>query len=419
MRIKKVTLLWFLVLLLCGCSKEALVEQNSLEVPVSVAALPLEEATTEYELPSPTPLPTPQPFEEKEITLLMVGDNLMHMGIVATGKQSDGSYNYDILFEGIANKLATTDIKIINQETILGGNHLGFSGYPHFNSPTEVGDAISRAGFNVVLHASNHAADQGINGLQNCIDFWDTHPEVALLGITRDRDEEDTLYLTIHDVTFAILNYTYGPNVETIPSDIEGHLNVLCNYDEKGRLDYTTIHPQVLEDIKKAKDNADFVIVCPHWGTEYTTTPSRYQQEFALEMTKAGADVIIGTHPHVPQPIEIIRTEDGREALCYYSLGNYLSTQKGGKSMLEGMAYITFHKAEDRRYIDYGKTGVYPLVCQYSSGPVRYVGTYYLSEYTEDLAKKHGIHSYGGVNLKLEDLQQWSIEIFGDWDLSQ
>ena len=98
---------------------------------------------------------------------MAVGDNLMHMGIVNTGRMEDGSYDYSFLFRGIEECLNLADIKIINQETVLGGNQLGFSGYPRFNSPTEVGDAIAAAGFNVVLHASNHAADQGVTGIDN------------------------------------------------------------------------------------------------------------------------------------------------------------------------------------------------------------------------------------------------------------
>lgn len=419
MKAKKTSFLALsLMLLLCGCdtSQYASAEPESSTSVSEVAPIEItQELIEETTIPEPTPIP----FEDKEITLLMVGDNLMHMGIVYTGKQPDGTLNYDILFEGIADKLATTDIKIINQETILGGNELGFSGFPHFNSPTEVGDAIANAGFNVVLHASNHTADQGIRGINNCIDFWATHPEVNLLGITKEKDVTDTLYLTYDDIKIAILNYTYGPNAETIPSDIRGHMNVLCDYDDRGHLNYTQINPKVLDDIEVAKANADFVVVCPHWGTEYSKVPSKYQIEFAKKMTEAGADVIIGTHPHVPQPIEIVKCENGNQSLCYYSLGNYLSTQKGGLSMLEGMAFVTFHIAEDRNYIDYDKSGVYPLVCQYTRGPVRFERTYYLSEYTEELAKAHGIHSYGGVNLKLEDLQTWSQEIFGDWDLSQ
>ena len=211
--------------------------------------------------------------KESEIQLMMVGDNLMHMGIVRTGKQEDGSYNYDFLFTGIEDFLAEAEIKMINQETILGGNHLGFSGFPYFNSPTEVGDAIVEAGFNVVLHASNHAADRQLEGLKHCIEFWEQYPEMTMAGI-HEKGESPIQILTIGEIDFAILNYTYGPNVETIPEDIRGYLDVLCNYDETtGRMNYTGLHPDVLTDIAEAKQMADIVIVCPHWGTEYTTEP--------------------------------------------------------------------------------------------------------------------------------------------------
>lgn len=121
--------------------------------------------------------------EEYDITLMAVGDNLLHMGIVNTGIQSDGTRNYDFLFDGIRSFLDQADIKIINQETILGGNQLGFHGYPKFNSPSEVSDAIAKASFNVVLQATNHTADQGLSGIQNCLDLWKTHPEVLITGL--------------------------------------------------------------------------------------------------------------------------------------------------------------------------------------------------------------------------------------------
>lgn len=367
------------------------------------------------------PVPESEAFPEYDITLMAVGDNLMHMGVVYSGKQADGSLDYSFLYEGISDFLEHADIKIINQETILGGNERGFSGFPHFNSPTEVGDAIANSGFNVVLHASNHAADQGVEGLFACADFWDKYPDVLMTGIYADKEKAGEIpLLTVDGITFAILNYTYGPNMETLPKSLEGHLNLLCNYNANTyQMDFTTLHPQVLTDIQKAKELADIVIVCPHWGTEYVTTPSSYEQEFALQMTEAGADLIIGTHPHVVQPVEWITAENGNRALCFYSLGNYVSTQKGGISMLEALAWVTFHVDEDGVSILEDKTGVIPLVCHYTSSPVRIKNIYPLEDYTSELASSHGIHSYGGVNLTLEDLTGWSEEILGNWVLTR
>lgn len=382
----------------------------------SMAATSLPQVSAE---PIVTPEPTATPFPEYDITLMSLGDNLMHMGIVYTGKKDDGTYNYDFLFDGISDFIDAADISVINQETPLAGNERGFSGYPHFNSPTEVGDAIAAAGFDVVLQATNHAADQGINGLIEDADYWNTnHPDITLAGISSEVREDFIEYLTVGDYTFALLNYTYGPNAETLSKSLMGHLSILCNYDENtGHLDFTTLNPQVLTDIETAKENADVVIVFPHWGTEYAADPSSYQKEFALQMTEAGADLIIGTHPHVPQPVEWITAENGNTALCYYSLGNYVSTQKTALSMLEEMAWVTFHVTEDGIAIDTDRTGVIPLVCQYTSGPVRLDRVYLLEDYTEELAAKHGIWNYGGVALYLSYLEEKSAEIFGDFIL--
>lgn len=356
-------------------------------------------------------------FIERDITLMAVGDNLLHMGIVNTGKMPDGTYDYSFLFQGIAEFLEVADIKVINQETILGGNELGFSGYPRFNSPTEVGDAIAAAGFNVVLHASNHSADKGLEGLLNCVAFWENYPEVVMTGIYEEAAEtHDIPILTIDGVDFALLNYTYSPNSETIPADVRGHLDMLCDWNrDTGRLDFTELDSKVLTDIEAASEIADVVIVFPHWGNEYMTKPSSYQKKFAEQMTQAGADLIVGTHPHVVQPVEWVESENGNRALCYYSLGNYVSTQKGGPSMLEGLAWVTFRVKEDGVVISEEKTGIIPMVCHYTHSPTRLGDVYLLEEYTEELAAKHGIHSYGGVNLTLSDLQQWSEEILGDW----
>ena len=417
-------ILQILCFVIAGCAGAQKIQTvvEPVELTVQPTALP-----QPAETPTPTPIPTPAPtpaFEEWDITLMAVGDNLMHMGVVYTGRMQDNTYDYSFLFEDISNFLGKADIKIINQETILGGNELGFSGYPYFNSPTEVGDAIAAAGFNVVLQASNHSADQGIKGLKNCAAYWEKYPDVLMTGIYEEAPEEEKEktpipILNIDGVTFAVLNYTYGPNMEVLPREIQGHLNMLCAWDENsGAIDFTTIHPDVLTEIEEASKQADVVIVCPHWGTEYTTKPSQYQKEFAKQMTQAGADLIIGTHPHVVQPIEWVESENGNKALCYYSLGNYVSTQKDAISMLEAMAWVTFRVKENGVEIVEDKTGVYPMVCQYTSGPVRIEGVYLLETYTQEMADSHGIRNYGNVNLKLEDLQAWSEEILGEWVLS-
>ena len=371
----------------------------------------------------PIPSPTPEPFEEYDITLMAVGDNLLHMGLVNSGRQSDGTYNFDFLYEPIAPYLNNSDISIINQETIMAGNDKPFSGFPYFNSPVEIADAIEKSGFNVVLQSSNHTIDQGIDGLLNAYDVWQQHPGVTMVGIHDDPEKEhDIPIITVKDKTFAILNYTYGPNLGAVPGNIKGYMNILCAIKEGSKtneLDFTKINPAVIEDIKLAKERADIVIVCPHWGTEYALEPSKYQKEFAKQMTEAGADVIIGAHPHVPEPVEIINADNGNHSICYYSLGNYISTGQKGESMLEGLAWVVFHVTEDDIYVDNSRSGVLPLVMEYLSGPLRFEGIYALEDYNDELASKHGIRGWGGVTLTTEKLNDWSNQIFGDWALTK
>ena len=397
-------------------STSEFIEENSSSVPMTVELSDAYLVECAEDTQPPQAIETEPAFEEYDITLMALGDNLIHMGIVRTGMLADGSRNYSFLFEGISSFLDKADIKMINQETPLAGNELGFHGYPLFNSPTEIGDAIVNAGFNVVLHASNHSADQGISGLDNCVAFWRTYPEVLLTGIHEPAQSREIPLLTIKDKTFAILNYTYGPNYGSAPDNLASRMDILCNIDPQSKLiDFTTLNPQVIEDIKAAEEIADMVIVCPHWGTEYATTPSSYQEAFAKQMTEAGADVIIGTHPHVVQPVRMIQADNGNTALCYYSLGNYVSTQKNGQSMLEGMAWVTFHVTENGISLSTEDTGIIPLVCHYSSGPVRLKNVYLLEEYTEELATSHGIINYGGISFHLDDLTHWSEDILGEW----
>lgn len=421
--------------LICGLTHIDFNTAHTANASEQPALLPSDEIKTD----TPDGVYSPQTdtagtFQEYDITLMAVGDNLLHMGIVNTGKQADGSRNYDFLFDGIRSFLGQADIKIINQETILGGNQLGFHGYPLFNSPSEVSDAIAKAGFNVVLQATNHTSDQGLNGIEHCLELWKTHPEVLVAGLhapyVSDSEVNSELYpqaslqsripfIEINGCTFAFLNYTYGPNSASVSSAVADRLDLLCTVDEATRrIDFITLNPQVLTDIAQARLIADIVIVCPHWGIEYATVPSAVQEQFAMQMTEAGADVIIGTHPHVVQPVTWIEAENGNRALCYYSLGNYVSTQKNPKSMLEGLAWITFHVSQYGISISEESTGIVPLVCHYISGPVRLKNVYLLEDYTENLAQSHGIISYGGVSFHLSSLQKWSDEILGNWVLT-
>lgn len=324
-----------------------------------------------------------------EVTLVMVGDILLHTPVAESGMQEDGTYNFDSLFANVKEEISEADLAIVNQEVIIGGEELGVSGYPSFNAPYELGDALVEAGFDVVLHATNHALDQGKKGVRNCLAFWEkSYPQMSVVGINDSQESQDTIYVYEQDgIRIAILNYTYGTNGIALPSDMPYAVNLL----EEER---------VMADIENAKNQADFIVVCPHWGTEYQLTPSREQERWMQIFLENGVDLVIGTHPHVIEPIEWIARDEEDGMLVYYSLGNFVNwTSSSGEGianrMVGGMAEVTIGKAEngDAFILEYG---VEPLVCHLTEG-TNGVTTYLLSEYTEEQAAENAIVAQDGA----------------------
>ncbi|SEH37178.1 MULTISPECIES: CapA family protein [Atopobiaceae] len=310
-----------------------------------------------------------------DISLTMVGDVLMHEGVYTTGIQSDGSYNYDHLFANVAPQLVGQDIKVLNQETPLGGDVAPLSGYPCFNGPQEVGDAEARVGFNVILKASNHAMDSGYPALSSELRFWSQrHPDVAVIGAA-DPDSgqaPDGVRIFRKDgFSVALLNYTYSLN--GIP-DPKGSVSML----EEGHVRSTMAY---------AREHADMVVVFPHWGTEYQTEPTQEQRRWEKVFADCGADVIIGAHPHVLEPVETFQTAHGMRGVCFFSLGNFVSTQEDGNRQVGGLARVVLHKDADGacRVASYE---LRPLVTHRGRGTS--MTTYLLSDYTDDLAASAG-----------------------------
>lgn len=336
-----------------------------------------------------------------EINLMMVGDMLVHEGVYKSALQVDGTYNFDHLFKNVLSDVSDADISIVNQETILGGTELVLSGYPCFNSPYELGDSISKAGFNVVLQATNHTIDKGLTGAENCINYWRTnHPEIAILGINETEEDYNNIYVyQKNGFKIAILNYTYGTNGIAIPSAKPYIVNTLDK-------------DKITADVTKAKTMADLVVVCPHWGTEYVYTPDSNQKYWTQLFLSLGVDCVIGSHPHVIEPVETLEREDGHKMLVYYSLGNFVSNQDASPRMLGAMAKVTFRKDDAGAYVkDYS---VEPLVTQKLFG-TGLITTYKLSDYTDTLASQNAIRrDANGADFSLEYCKDLSRKVFGD-----
>jgi poly-gamma-glutamate capsule biosynthesis protein CapA/YwtB (metallophosphatase superfamily) len=311
-----------------------------------------------------------------QITLLAVGDNLIHIEVVQDGKQADGSYDFNSIYSNLADEIAAADIAVINQETILGGTDFAYSGYPNFNSPTEIGDAIINAGFDVILHATNHTLDMGVKGVENTIEYWKQHPEITVLGMNESLEESKQIPIVEKNgIKLALLNYTYSLNGYSLPKGKPYLVNLL----DKEKMS---------EDIKKAEALADFTIVFPHWGSEYVYEANDAQKDLTEFYYEQGVDLIIGTHPHVLEPVEWIETTKNHRMLVYYSLGNFMSYQKEAPRMLGGMAQVTITKDKSGTYIS--ESHIIPTVTHYESGPTDF-SLHKLRDYTEELAKAHGV----------------------------
>jgi len=322
--------------------------------------------------------------EDNTVTISMVGDILLHTPVSEAALNADGSYDYHAIFSKTKALIEDADLAIVNEEVIIGGKDLGVSGYPAFNAPYEIGDALYDTGFDVVLQATNHALDKGSKGIINCLSYWDCyHPDIAVLGIHDSEDDQNNIdTFTINGITIAILNYTYGTNGINLPENMPFAVDML---DED----------KVISDINIAKEKADFVIVCPHWGTEYNLGVDAYQKKWAKLFFDNGVDLVIGTHPHVIEPVEEFKSEDdGPEMLVFYSLGNFVNWTSGTGSgvanrMVGGMANITIERDEEGDvYIsDYY---IKALVTDLSEGEDGVV-TYPLSEYNATLADENEI----------------------------
>ncbi len=393
----------YIVIILCalfmaGCGRNDAAFKKGSGAPAETASEkgPVQETEPEKEEPSETP---GQEAEEEPVVqsvrIIMVGDILLHTPVEKAAKNDEtGEYDFDFIFDHSREIISEADIAIANQEVIIGGEELGVSGYPAFNAPYEVSDALYNAGFDVICHGTNHALDRGSKGIVNCLDNWrKTYPDMLVLGIydnEQDASAERVPIIERNGIRVAVLNYTYGTNGIPAPADMPYAVSLL----DKER---------VVAQLDIAEKEADFTIVCPHWGTEYNLGISSYQKKWTEIFREHGADAVIGTHPHVIEPVVFYEDEDadnitnnhgGGDMPVFYSLGNFVNWTSGtGKGvanrMVGGMADISISRKENGE-VSIDDHSVHSFVCHVRSGD-RNVTVYPLEEYSEELASQNEI----------------------------
>lgn len=251
--------------------------------------------------------------EVYKISMLATGDALIHNAIFweySVGGRNSGVYNFDGALDYVRDIVSNYDVAYYNQETPFAGGPA--DGYPTFSTPSEFGDAMLKAGFNMVSLATNHTMDKGENGVLNFYNYFKDKDDVVYNGIADSEESRNNFIIgEKNNITYTMLSYTTSTNGIPVPSGKDYLVNV---YDAE----------QVKQDIEAVRDKVDILIVAMHWGVEYASEPNASQIEIANYLADLGVDIIIGCHPHVLQPITMID-----DTVVMYSLGNFISNQYG------------------------------------------------------------------------------------------
>ena len=276
----------------------------------------LSEQVSSEELIEEEPVP-----EDINITMSVIGDIMCHDSQYKDAYVKDtGSYDFTYVFSDIQKYIQVADIAVGNLETTFAGKERGYSNYPNFNTPEQLGYNLKTLGIDVLSTANNHSLDKGYKGLESTLNFLDD-AGIAHTGTYASKEEQDKILIqNVKGITMAFLSFTYGTNGIPVPSGKDYCVNLIDK-------DF------ILQQINLAKEQKpDMICVFMHWGLEYKYKQNSTQEDLANFLFENGVDVILGGHPHVLQPMEKrqITLADGttKEGFVIYSLGNFISGQK-------------------------------------------------------------------------------------------
>ena len=370
MRIKKISAAAALLAaaLLAGCGAGPSIE-------VTVTPAPTAAPTAE-----PTPEPTPL---VQTVRFSATGDNLIHEGLYnqARARAEDGGYDFSAAYAPMRDFYAGFDLNWLNQETLVNDAYEP-SGYPCFSTPGDITDALYDLGFRVFSLSNNHSYDKGAGGIDASREHWAAMPEdVVTAGFYDLSDPTADLALqTVNGITIGYLSYTEHTNGIPTPADTDYGVIYLSQTD-------------VIEaQIAALRPACDVLVVSCHWGVEGSHTVTDAQRDTAQWLADAGADLIIGTHPHVTQTAQWLTAADGRQVFVAYSLGNFISAQAQADNMIGAVLGITMEKTtqpDGTVTVALKDPGLYPTVTQYESG-YRDIRVYPYPDYTDEMGAAHG-----------------------------
>lgn len=319
------------------------------------------------------------------VSFIAVGDNVPNDVIAEfadkfAGSMWDGEYDYRPLFSHVKELVQEADLAYIDQETHLGGNDIGPRGYPSFNTTDEMATAVVDTGFDLVASATNHSYDWGYFGaVEHSRSIWNEQPVVFTGTATNWEEANEIPVVERNGIKFSLINYTYGVNGYD-QSDLPGYS---VNFIDEER---------IRADVARAKQMSDVVIAAMHWGTENDNEPNDDELYYAQLLADLGVDIVLGSHPHVIQPMTWLTGSEGNKTLVCYSLGNFIIQHEYPTpyNSQEGMLSCTFVRNDDAKgTVTIEDVKWIPLVYH---GTTDEYAVWPLANYTLELAKKNPVY---------------------------
>lgn len=361
---------------LCGALALTACGNTSQQSAVSNVTVPLP-------LPAETATPSPEPQPVVDtVRFSASGDNLIHEGLYNQAAARAGYQGYDFgpAYENLREFYSGFDVNWLNQETLVNSAWEP-SGYPCFSTPTGIFDALYGIGFRVFSLSNNHSYDKGASGIASSMEFWTSTPEDVVTAGFYDLQTYDNLsYQTMNGITFGYLSYTESTNGLPTPADTQYGIVYLSQTDV------------IAQQMAEARANCDVLVVSCHWGVEGSHQVTDGQRQMAQWLADQGADLIIGTHPHVTQTAEWLTAQDGRSAFVAYSLGNFISAQSTPDTMIGAILEITFEKTthpDGTLQIALKDPKLHPIVTQYEAHYAN-IRVYLYADYTDEMGAAHG-----------------------------
>lgn len=372
-----------------GCARVDIPETQQSETDSTTSDSSVTTAATTVTEPPQTTATSqtePPPPDIRTVHLVCAGDNLIHSSIYKQAKRraeanGEDGYDFDYVYEKVEKYLDGADIAILNQETIVT-DELEPSDYPRFCSPADLGEKMIEMGFNAFSLSNNHILDRGEEGLLATLRFWDSHEGIIRYGAYRDEEDMNNIRTTeVNGVTFAFLGYMEHTNGLSLPSDSE------CKITYFDELDL------IEQQVRRADEIADVVIVSAHYGKETINEQTQTQLDLTQKLVEWGADLIIGTQPHTAQGMEYIQKPDGSNAFVFYCLGNFVSAQSYELTMVGILGDLDIVKNMDTGEVTIENVKAIPIITQYGYNYSNiHIEPY--ATYTEEMLEDHGCDGF-------------------------